>query len=53
MDIQLIMYTGTYITFSVVFILKIKTYHTTLHEYKSTETISVVIHNKLLIITFI
>jgi len=38
MEVQHIMYTRTYSTLRVFFILKIKTYHTRRHEYKSTQT---------------
>ena len=38
MEVQLIMYTRAYSTIKLFFILKIKTYHTKLHEYKSTQT---------------
>jgi hypothetical protein len=53
MEVQLIMYTCTYSTLKL-FVLKIKTYHTKLHEYKSTQKLpSLVIYIKLLIIIFI
>jgi len=53
MEVQLIMYTRTYSTLRVFFILKTKTHHTKLHEYKSTQTFLSWYIMKLLIIIFI